>query len=150
MTEKIKVRELTVKYGAVVATIDGDKAKDPATLVKKIRKRLISEPSELFGVFLLNGRNMPIGWHVVSRGTLTASLVHPREVFRVAIMENAAAVILVHNHPSGEPSASVEDRSVTKRLASVGRLLGIRVIDHIIVAEAGYYSFVEEGELDAH
>ena len=79
-------------------------------------------------------------------GTLTASLVHPREVFRDAIRSAAAAIVLVHNHPSGDPSPSAEDRSVTERLRSAGALLGIRVLDHVIVADSGYFSFREAGE----
>ena len=82
----------------------------------------------------------------VSVGTLTASLVHPREVFREAIRAAAAAVLLVHNHPSGDPSPSEEDRTVTERLVSAGELLGIRVVDHLIVAEGGHFSFREAGE----
>jgi DNA repair protein RadC len=147
MNKPIKVREVIVKYGSIVATVDGEQELSPARLVDRIRKRLIDEPSELFGVFMLNSRNIAMGWHVVSRGTLTASLVHPREVFRAAIIENAASIILVHNHPSGNAKPSNEDRSVTKRIAAAGRLLGVKVVDHVIVAEAGYYSFLEEGEL---
>ena len=147
MNKPIKVREVIVKYGSIVATVDGEQEISPARLVGRIRKRLIDEPSELFGVFMLNSRNIAMGWHVVSRGTLTASLVHPREVFRAAIIENAASVILVHNHPSGNAKPSNEDRSVTKRIAAAGRLLGVKVLDHVIVAESGYYSFTEEGEL---
>jgi DNA repair protein RadC len=147
MNKPIKVREVIVKYGSIVATVDGEQEISPSRLVGRIRKRLIDEPSELFGVFMLNSRNIAMGWHVVSRGTLTASLVHPREVFRAAIIENAASVILVHNHPSGNAKPSNEDRSVTKRIAAAGRLLGVKVLDHVIVAESGYYSFTEEGEL---
>ena len=85
----------------------------------------------------------------VSVGTLTASLVHPREVFREAIRQAAAALLLVHHHPSGDPSPSPEDRSVTERLAAAGRLLGIAVVDHVIVAEDGFFSFQQAGCLDA-
>jgi DNA repair protein RadC len=85
----------------------------------------------------------------VSVGTLTASLVHPREVFREAIRNAAAALLLVHHHPSGDPSPSAEDRSVTDRLVAAGRLLGIRVVDHVIVADGGYFSFQEAGLIPA-
>ena len=77
--------------------------------------------------------------------TLTASLVHPREVFRPALREAAAALILVHNHPSGDPTPSSEDREVTSRLAKAGEILGVRVLDHVIVAESGYCSLRDEG-----
>jgi DNA repair protein RadC len=84
---------------------------------------------------------------MISQGTLTASLVHPREVFRPALRDAAAALVLVHNHPSGDPTPSAEDREVTARLASAGEILGVRVLDHIVVAERGYSSLREQGEL---
>ena len=84
---------------------------------------------------------------MASQGTLTASLVHPREVFRLALREAAAAVILVHNHPSGDPTPSREDREVTERLVQVGEILGVPVLDHVIVAERGYVSLREDGGL---
>ena len=100
---------------------------------------------ERFMVLLLNGRHRVLGQQVVSQGTLTASLVHPREVFRPALREAAAALILVHNHPSGDPTPSSEDREVTLRLAKAGEILGVRVLDHVIVAERGYCSLRDEG-----
>jgi DNA repair protein RadC len=98
---------------------------------------------------LLDGRHRVLREEVVSQGTLTASLVHPREVFRPALRESAAALILVHNHPSGDPTPSAEDREVTLRLVRAGELLGVRVIDHVIVAERGFCSLKEEGAMDA-
>jgi DNA repair protein RadC len=86
---------------------------------------------------------------VVTRGILDASVVHPREVFRAAITESAAAVILVHNHPSGDPTPSPEDRAVTLQLAAAGRTLGIPVLDHVVVGDGRFVSFVEAGLLDA-
>jgi DNA repair protein RadC len=103
---------------------------------------------ECFMVVLLDGRHRVIRDSLVSQGTLTASLVHPREVFRPAVREAAAALILVHNHPSGDPAPSLEDRKVTGRLVSAGELLGVRVLDHVVVAEQGYHSFSESGELN--
>ena len=84
---------------------------------------------------------------MISQGTLTASLVHPREVFRPALRDAAAAVVLVHNHPSGDPTPSREDREITQRLAEAGELLGIPVLDHVVVAERGYASLREDGAL---
>jgi DNA repair protein RadC len=84
---------------------------------------------------------------VISQGTLTASLVHPREVFRPALRDAAAALVLVHNHPSGDPTPSAEDREVTARLAKAGEILGIRVVDHVVVAERGFCSLREEGAM---
>ena len=85
---------------------------------------------------------------LISQGTLTASLVHPREVFRPALREAAAALVLVHNHPSGDPTPSPEDRAITARLDAAGRLLGIRVLDHVVVAERGYASLRDLGWVD--
>ena len=84
---------------------------------------------------------------LVTRGTLTSSLVHPREVFRLAIAEAAAGVIVVHNHPSGDPTPSAEDRAVTRQLVEAGRLLDIPVYDHVIVGADRYFSFAEAGLL---
>jgi DNA repair protein RadC len=87
---------------------------------------------------------------LVSQGTLTASLVHPREVFRPALRESAAALVLVHNHPSGDPTPSREDREITERLMQAGEILGIPVLDHVVVAERGYCSLRESaGEAES-
>jgi DNA repair protein RadC len=104
---------------------------------------------EEFRVLLLNTQHAVMHELVVTRGTLDASVVHPREVFRAAISESAAAVILVHNHPSGDPAPSREDRDVTDQLASAGRLIGIPVLDHVVVGDGRYVSFVEMGLLNA-
>ena len=101
---------------------------------------------ERFLVVMLDGRHRVLGESTVSVGTLTASLVHPREVFRPALERAAAAIVLVHNHPSGDPAPSGEDRRVTKRLRRAGELLGIRVVDHVVVADGGFFSFQEAGE----
>ena len=82
--------------------------------------------------------------HVVSKGTLTGSAAHPREVFQEAIRQAAASIILMHNHPSGDPSPSPEDRAVTTRLREAGEILGIKVLDHIILGADDYYSFTDE------
>jgi len=103
---------------------------------------------ERFIALLLDGRHRVMREEVVSQGTLTASLVHPREVFRPALRESAAALILVHNHPSGDPTPSAEDREVTRRLVRAGELLGVRVIDHIVVAERGFCSLRDEGVME--
>lgn len=90
---------------------------------------------EEFHIVTLDTKHKPIHTHLITLGTLDASLVHPREVFRPAIRDAAAAILLVHNHPSGDPTPSREDRAVTDQLSQAGKLLGIRVLDHIIVAE---------------
>jgi DNA repair protein RadC len=90
---------------------------------------------EEFHILLLNSQHHLIREVLVTRGILDASLIHPREVFRPAVSEGAAAVILVHNHPSGDPSPSAEDRAVTRQMVDAGRILGIPVLDHVIVGD---------------
>jgi len=103
---------------------------------------------ERFLAVLLDGRQRVMRSELISQGTLTASLVHPREVFRPALREAAAALVLVHNHPSGDPTPSREDREITGRLVRAGEILGVRVLDHVIVAERGYCSLREEGWME--
>lgn len=100
---------------------------------------------EHFRVMLLNTKNRVLGLETVSIGSLNASLVHPREVFKNAIQRSAAAMILMHNHPSGDPSPSPEDLEITVRLCEAGRLLGIEILDHIIIGDHVYASFREKG-----
>lgn len=95
----------------------------------------------------VNTRRGIIGWEVISQGTLTASLAHPREIFKGAILASAAGVVLVHNHPSGDPSPSDEDVRLTSRIRQAGTILGIELLDHVIVAESGAYSFKTAGQL---
>ncbi len=109
--------------------------------------RLQDLPVEEFHVAVLDAQHRLERDVLVSRGLLNSSLVHPREVFREAIAERAAAVILVHNHPSGDPTPSAEDRVVTAQLVAAGRLLDIPVHDHIIVGRGRYMSFAEAGLL---
>jgi DNA repair protein RadC len=97
--------------------------------------------------FFLNARHQLLAKEVISIGTLTASLAHPREIFSPAIGKAAAGVILVHNHPSGDPSPSDEDIRLTKRIAQAGVIMGIELLDHLIVAENGCYSFKASGGL---
>jgi DNA repair protein RadC len=104
-------------------------------------------PHEQFHLLLLDGRHRVLREVMASRGTLTASLVHPREVFRPALREGAAALVVVHNHPSGDPGPSHEDREVTRRLVQAGALLGVPLLDHVVVAERGWVSLRGEGEL---
>jgi DNA repair protein RadC len=96
---------------------------------------------EVFGVLTLNARHMATRRVIISIGSLNASIVHPREVFLPAILHSAASVVLVHNHPSGDPEPSEEDLSITRRLLEVGELVGIGVLDHVIVAARGTVSF---------
>jgi DNA repair protein RadC len=110
---------------------------------------MLDARQEEFRVLLLNTQHAVVRELVVTRGTLDASVVHPREVFRAAIVESAAAVVLVHNHPSGDPTPSREDREVTEQLAAAGQLIGIPVLDHVVIGDGRYVSFVEAGLLSA-
>ena len=102
---------------------------------------------ELFLVLLLDGKNRIVRRVQISEGSLNQSIVHPREVFAPAVRESAAAVIFIHNHPSGDPAPSREDRDITRRLKEAGDILGIAVLDHIIIGDGSYYSFVESGSI---
>lgn len=103
---------------------------------------------EVFMTVLLDGRNKVIGLNVVAIGSLTAALVHPREVFKAAILANAAAIILAHSHPSGDPTPSAEDLALTTRLCEAGALLGIRVLDHLVLGhDDAYRSLADDGQL---
>lgn len=96
---------------------------------------------ECFIVLLLNTKNVLIEQHLVSIGTINSALVHPREVFKEAIRKNAANIILVHNHPSGDPEPSDEDHQITVQMTKAGKLLGIPVLDHVVIGDGRYYSF---------
>jgi DNA repair protein RadC len=125
----------------------GLRIRGPADVFHHFFQRLRDLPQERFLALLLDGRHRVMHEVLVSQGTLTASLVHPREVFRQAVRHSAAALVLVHNHPSGDPTPSAEDRGVTARLLQAGDVLGIRIVDHVVVAERGYHSFNEADEL---
>ena len=113
---------------AIYATLDADK--------------------EHFVLLAMNNKNRVNGFKVISTGSLTASLVHPREVWRAALHLCAAAVVFVHNHPSGDPAPSPEDIDITRRLKETGDMLGIRVLDHVVLGDqARFYSFSERGLL---
>src|SRR5499427_1972048 len=104
---------------------------------------------EHFVIILLNQKNRVIGINTVSIGSLTASIVHPREVFKSAILSNAASIVCGHNHPSDDCQPSREDRALTQKLAEAGKLLGIAVLDHVIIGDgtSAYFSFADEGLL---
>ena len=106
-----------------------------------------ASPVERFGIVSLSTKHRVLRTEIVSTGTLDASLVHPREVFRTAAMHRAAAIVLFHNHPSGDPAPSVDDVALTERLQQAGSLMGIEVLDHVILADTRYCSFKEMGRL---
>jgi DNA repair protein RadC len=102
---------------------------------------------EYFVVLMLDRKNRLIGLNTVAIGSLSAAVVHPRECFKPAILANAAAIILCHNHPSGDQTPSQDDRVLTRRMVDAGNLLGIDVLDHVVLGETGYYSFADNGAL---
>ncbi len=120
---------------------------NPRAVFEFLAPRLAHLSREQFHVILLNAKNQVIDVECVSEGTLTASLVHPREVFKTAIRRSAHSVILAHNHPSGDPTPSREDREITRRLVQAGRVIGIEVLDHLVVGQGRYTSFRERGLL---
>ncbi len=119
--------------------------KNPEAVFKLISSSIKDKAKEHFKLILLNSRNKKIGISTISIGTLTTSLVHPREVFKDAITHSAASVVLAHNHPSGDPEPSEDDLKITKKLVESGKILGIEVIDHIIIGKNNFYSFREKG-----
>lgn len=127
----------------------GEPLRSSEEVYHHFRENLGREKRELFYVVLLNNKNRKIREVKISEGSLTASLVHPREVYNPVIRDSAAAVIFVHNHPSGEPTPSAEDVALTERLCRAGELLGVRVLDHVILGHEGYFSFLDAGLLGA-
>jgi DNA repair protein RadC len=112
-----------------------------------LHPRLAHLQTENFFALYLDAKGRLLHERSVSCGTLTSSLVHPREVFAPALLHRAATLVVAHNHPSGDPEPSSEDRAATRRLQRAGRLLGIELLDHVVIARAGYASFVERGWL---
>lgn len=117
----------------------------PDDVAEYAMPRLKNETREHFAIIILNVKNHIMSMPIISIGSMTASIIHPREVFNVAIKQNAAAIILVHNHPSGDPTPSNEDIATTKRLIEVGKLTDIPVLDHVIIGNNQYVSMKEKG-----
>ncbi len=143
-----RYRLLLVKDGPAISTPWDRRvrqARDVAEFMRPIAEQL---DREQFFCLTLDGRNRVTALNVVSVGTLTSALVHPREVWKPAILTNAAAVVLCHNHPSGDPTPSTEDIALTRRLEQAGEVVGIRLLDHIVLGEAGSYrSLADDGVL---
>jgi DNA repair protein RadC len=108
---------------------------------------LMEETKEVFLTLHLDGKNRIVCVDLVSIGSLNQSIVHPREVFKTALLSNAAACLCIHQHPTGDPTPSSEDIAITRRLKEAGEIMGIKVLDHIIIGEGEYLSFVERGLL---
>jgi DNA repair protein RadC len=126
---------------------DGEPMRGPRDVWRFYAPRLEGLTVEEFHVAVLDAQHRLERDILISRGILNSSLVHPREVFREAIAERAASLVLVHNHPSGDPTPSVDDRAVTSQLVAAGRLLDIPIQDHIVIGRGRFLSFAEAGML---
>jgi DNA repair protein RadC len=125
----------------------GERFSNSRELYHRYRARFFSASKEHFFSLHLNSKNQLIREVLVSIGSLSTSVVHPREVFAPAVRDSTAALIFIHNHPSGDPAPSREDRECTQRLLHAGQILGIRVLDHIVLGHDDYYSFADAGLL---
>jgi DNA repair protein RadC len=134
-----------IKESAI--SVEQKTIRSPRDVFDAVREYLADVDREHFLTLLLNTKNGIVGVNTTSIGTLNSSLVHPREVFKPAIIANSAAVILVHCHPSGNPDPSNEDLEITRRLVEAGKLLGIEVLDHVIVGDGCWVSLKERGIL---
>ncbi|MGD2046069.1 MAG: DNA repair protein RadC [Gemmatimonadota bacterium] len=135
-----------LELGRRAAASDGDlggRIRGPGDVFARVGPRLRDLRQEEFHALMLNSRHRVVREVLVTRGTLDSSLIHPREVFRPAVAEGAAGVILVHNHPSGDPTPSAEDRAVTRQLAEAGRAVGIPVLDHVVVGRGSFVSLAD-------
>ena len=142
----MRLRELQITYRPLAGVPTGPRPQvtNAATAAGILRPLLEGEAVEVFGVLLLDPRHRALAWHVLSRGSLDATLVHPRELIKAACLGNASAVVVAHNHPSGDPAPSREDIAVAYRLREALRLVGIDLLDSIIVGEAGHWSSLRE------
>lgn len=138
--------EIAKRYAALEAKT-GPRFSSALAVYQYFQPKLRDEKTEQFWLVMLDSKNRMIREEMISRGSLTASLVHPREVFKAAISASAVAVVAVHNHPSGDPSPSLDDKSLTERLVETGELVGIRVHDHVIIGENTFFSFADKGIL---
>lgn len=130
------VRERTDRYEKV----------DSSRPIYEIGRTLLNDAAtERVLTFMLDTKNRILGFVETSVGSLNFSVVHPRDTFRAAVIQGAASIILLHNHPSGDPTPGIEDHNVTKLMFDAGKILGIRVLDHIIIGIDGYYSFADNG-----
>ena len=120
---------------------------DASAISAWFRERLGEHRKESFWALTLDQKHKVIDCHRISEGSLTMTVVHPREAFNPVLRDSAAAVIFVHNHPSGDPAPSWGDREITDRILECGHFLGIRVLDHLVVGSEGHYSFYDHGEL---
>lgn len=152
-TRTIRFKQITAIYETITVREDITNYLKPGTRyttpsqVFETFSFLMKETKEKFLTLHLDGKNRIICMDLVSIGSLNQSIVHPREVFKTACISNAASLLLIHQHPTGDSSPSAEDIAITRRLKEAGEIMGIKVLDHIIVGDGEYLSFVERGLL---
>jgi len=150
---QLKFRQIKAVYEPVAVNEETSNYLEPTTRYTSPRQIfdafsfLNNETKEYFISLHLDGKNRIVCMDTVSVGSLNQSIVHPREVFKTALLSSAAAIILIHNHPTGDPTPSSEDIAITRRLKEAGEIIGIKVLDHCIVGDGEYLSFVERGLL---
>lgn len=148
LTAKIRAaREIGQRFARTESTAPRLHVSGPEDVADLLLDEMRALDREHFRAILLNTKNRILGVRTISIGSLNASVVHAREVFKAAVTESAQAIVLVHNHPSGQPEPSPEDLAVTERLAHAGRILGIEILDHVILGNRNYVSLKELGHI---
>ena len=142
-----ELETFTVKLAVAERDLEHCYSSESAVEISRPIYAKLDADQEHFSLLLLNNKNKIRAYKVMFSGSLTASLVHPREVYRAVCLYGAAAVIFVHNHPSGDPAPSPEDIDITRRLEEVGAVLGVRVLDHVILGDGRYFSFSDRGAI---
>lgn len=132
---------------AQAGALDREHVASPGDAARFLMGRMRNETREKFMVMLLNTKNRVIQVLQVAEGSLTSAVVHPREVFAPAIVNHAACILVAHNHPSGDPYPSTEDRNLTTALEEAGNMIGIPLMDHLVIGDGYYYSFKEHGDM---
>ena len=140
----IRARQLEVRYMAGVEVPDAAPLRTPLQVAAVLGPIMEGRPQEVMIVLHLDARHRLIGWEESAKGALNVVHVSPRDVYRSALTVGAAAIIVSHNHPSGDPSPSPDDMELTRRLRAAADLIGVPMLDHIVMGDAGFYSFAEE------
>jgi len=138
----LAIKEIVKRKNSMRDTVE--KIKSARDVFNLFKEETRNHSKEHFFTVLLDTKNKIMKIEEVSIGILDATIIHPREIFKEAIKSSASRIILVHNHPSGDPTPSEEDISITKKLISAGEIIGIEVLDHVIIGKEGYYSYCED------
>ena len=141
--EKMELMEELKKYAA---TKKGDHITGPKTVYEALLDKTLIDHEEFYAISV-DGQHHITKIHTVTTGLVNRTLVHPREIFRNAIIDNAVAIIVAHNHPSGSLDPSTEDKQITKSISDASKIIGIDLLDHVIISKEGFYSFLEHGDL---